>query len=109
MNNRKAVNIIILVALFFAIIGGCKNFMGGDDDFKETIEEEVRISNEPEFGVRIQAAANTGTTTPNGVHTVKQTVAFTVLFTPDKMFGFKQWAAFDNSITEEQWEQLSLE
>jgi hypothetical protein len=68
-----------------------------ENPFKESIEETVWEATAPRFEVRVQAAQNTGATTPVGGVEVRQRVPFHVLFTPAADYFFIRWAAYDAS------------
>ncbi|MDR2608580.1 MAG: Ig-like domain-containing protein, partial [Treponema sp.] len=68
-----------------------------ENPFKESIEEAVWEATAPRFEVRVQAAADTGTTTPVGGIEVKQRVPFHILFTPSADYFFIRWAAYNAS------------
>ena len=98
----------ILVAVVIAFTT-CKNFMSsGDDDFKQKIEDDVRIAGEPNVNIYVSAAPGTGSTTPNGPYTAKRTVSFNVLYDPANSYGFIQWAAFDGNLSDTQYAGMSL-
>ena len=95
--NTHSKRLLIGLMLALVILGGCDNFMTNDKDFKSALKQEVAVANAEKVDVRVQAAANTGITTPNGTTTVKVGVAFSVLVNVDAAWGFDHWAAFNES------------
>ena len=87
--------------IFFAVLllsGGCKNFMGSDDDLKAAIDEEVKEANAPEISITVRAENDSmGTTSPLGVTTVKVGVPFNITTTVNSEYAFLYWAQVGGS------------
>jgi hypothetical protein len=87
----------LLLSGVIVIFSACENFMVDAVSFKEQLKEEVLVAGAEEVEITIQAQTGTGTTSPNGLNTVKFGVPFNVLLQEDEDYGFIRWATYRTS------------